>query len=63
MVLPFNRYYGPEFTSSDLKDWAEDQGIEIEFIEPGKTKLERLHWVFQPHLSGRSAGLVVVLIA
>ena len=27
---------GPEFTGSDLKDWAEDQGIEIEFIEPGK---------------------------
>ena len=54
---------GPEFTGSDLKDWAEDQGDRNRFYRAGQTQSERLHCAFQPHLSGSSAGPVVVLIA
>ena len=29
-------YYGPEFLGADFADWARDQGMTLEFIEPGK---------------------------
>ena len=32
----FRLYYGPEFISAALAEWAEEHGIELEFIKPGK---------------------------
>ena len=29
-------YYGPEFISMALATWAEERGVEIDFIDPGK---------------------------
>jgi putative transposase len=30
------RYYGPEYVSEALRDWAAQQGITLQFIQPGK---------------------------
>ncbi|CBA15193.1 putative isxcc1 transposase orfb (fragment) protein [Xanthomonas albilineans GPE PC73] len=32
----FHRYYGPEFVALALAEWAERQGIALDFIEPGR---------------------------
>ena len=32
----FRLYYGPEFISAALADWAESHNIELDFIKPGK---------------------------
>ena len=29
-------YYGPEYVSEALKDWAGQRGIKLQFIQPGK---------------------------
>ena len=34
--LPFRRYYGPEFTSRALDQWAYLNGVELDFSRPGK---------------------------
>ena len=32
----FNRYHGPELVSLALAQWAEEHGVMLEFIKPGK---------------------------
>ena len=32
----FSKYYGPEYISGKLANWAENQGIVLAFIQPGK---------------------------
>lgn len=34
---------GPEFISAKLKEWAEENKIQIKFIQPGKTNTEWYH--------------------
>ncbi len=32
----FRLYYGPEFVYIGIADWTEENGVELEFIKPGK---------------------------
>lgn len=38
---------GPEFTSKILEQWAYDYAVELQFIPPGKTRLECFHQELQ----------------
>ena len=31
----FRGYYGPEYISQVLADWADEEGVRLEFIQPG----------------------------
>ena len=35
-TLPFRMYYGPEFLAAAFVAWAERNGVEIVYIQPGK---------------------------
>jgi putative transposase len=41
---------GPEFISVGLADWAEQHGVTLEFIKPGKPMQEWFHWKVQSQL-------------
>lgn len=36
LLLCFRMYYGPELTSVALAGWAEEHGVDLDFIQPGK---------------------------
>jgi transposase InsO family protein len=41
---------GPELVSIALAEWAEEHGVTLEFIKPGKTDAERLYRKIQSQL-------------
>ena len=44
---------GPEFLSVVMATWAEKHGVELDFIEPGQARAERLRRELQRHVPGR----------
>ena len=51
---------GPEFTALALSEWAEEHGVQLEFIKPGKPTQNGYVERFNRYVPNRNTGLLFV---